>query len=102
MNNEFLRKLRFRILRLLPGFITCAEADRCIDDYLDDRLPAERRRLFDWHMRICGPCQRYLRAYSKTVALTAATGSAEAAGPSLPETRIKSILAARASDHDRA
>ena len=38
--------------------VTCEEAFRQLDDYLDRELGAEQRRLIDEHLAICAACLR--------------------------------------------
>lgn len=94
--NKILRRLEFWVLKLLPGMMTCAEADGFIADYIDGRLKEREQRLFERHVRVCRPCRAYLRAYKRTVELNRAQDeSAKIELPRMPEQLIQAILAAK-------
>jgi anti-sigma factor RsiW len=50
--------------------LTCKELVEVITDYLEDRMPAERRLLFEEHVAFCDWCQTYLEQVRATVRLT--------------------------------
>jgi anti-sigma factor RsiW len=52
--------------------LTCKELVEVITDYLEDRMPAERRLLFEEHVAFCDWCQTYLEQVRATVRLTGA------------------------------
>lgn len=85
-------------LRDHPGVkVTCREFIEFLMDYLDGRLPEERRRIFDQHLSLCASCVNYLRSYQETVRMGRAvlTQSDEAVPGSVPEGLVEAILAAR-------
>jgi anti-sigma factor RsiW len=40
--------------------LTCAEIVELVNDYLDGRLDAETRTVFEEHVSICPPCRAYI------------------------------------------
>jgi predicted anti-sigma-YlaC factor YlaD len=50
--------------------ITCKELVEIVTDYLEGRMPAERRLLFEEHVAFCSWCQTYLDQMRETVRLT--------------------------------
>lgn len=93
LKSLFLR-LEHLVLKLVPGLITCAEADQFIDDYLDGRLAPQVHKRFERHLGLCRPCRSYLEAYRRSVALARASGE-DAEAPEMPEELRQAILAAR-------
>ncbi|MCP5156139.1 MAG: zf-HC2 domain-containing protein [Ectothiorhodospiraceae bacterium] len=79
--------------RVVPGLLTCAEADRFVDDYLEDRLEPKVRRRFERHLSMCPPCRGYLEAYRRSLHLTRAAGASSPAV--MPDDLLQAILAAR-------
>lgn len=72
---SFARRVKGLMLKALPGMITCAEFERFLTAYLDDELPAMKRRLFEFHIATCAECREYLAAYRLTRALTQGSAS---------------------------
>lgn len=97
MLRKIVKRIDYWMLKLLPGFITCGEADAFIADYLDGRLPDPVRTRFERHIRFCRPCKSYLDAYRRTVALskTYEPAPGSPAAPKPPEALIQAILAAK-------
>ena len=54
--------------------LICQELVEVITDYLEDRMPAERRLLFEEHVAFCSWCRTYLDQMQDTIR---ATGSLE-------------------------
>jgi anti-sigma factor RsiW len=50
--------------------ITCQELVELVTDYLDDRMPSNRRLLFEEHLAFCSPCGTYLEQMRMTIRLT--------------------------------
>jgi predicted anti-sigma-YlaC factor YlaD len=50
--------------------ITCKELVEIVTDYLEGRMPAERRLLFEEHVAFCSWCQTYLDQMRETIRLT--------------------------------
>lgn len=94
---RMLRAARGMMMRHLPGMLTCLEFERFILDYEEGRLGDAQRRVFEWHLRLCPDCRRYIEAYRQTVELTGrAFRTADAPLPEeVPEDLIKAILLAR-------
>lgn len=63
--------------------LICQELVEVITDYLEDRMPAERRLLFEEHVAFCSWCRTYLDQLQDTIR---ATGSLKEDDLS-PETR---------------
>ncbi len=92
-----LRKVRALFMRTMPMMLTCRELENFVVDYADGTLPQAQRRKFDWHLRLCGDCRRYLEAYGRTIALSqrALCGPDESVPEDVPEELVRAILAAR-------
>ena len=63
--------------------LICQELVEVITDYIEDRMPAERRLLFEEHVAFCSWCRTYLDQMQDTIR---ATGSLKEDDLS-PETR---------------
>jgi anti-sigma factor RsiW len=50
--------------------LTCQELVEVVTDYLEGRMPAERRLLFEEHLAFCDGCQTYLEQMQETIRLT--------------------------------
>jgi anti-sigma factor RsiW len=50
--------------------ITCREFVELVTDYLEGRMAADRRLLFEEHLAFCTPCVTYLEQMRRTIALT--------------------------------
>ena len=50
--------------------ITCRELVELVTDYLDDRMPSDRRLLFEEHLSFCSSCRTYLEQMRLTIRLT--------------------------------
>jgi anti-sigma factor RsiW len=50
--------------------LTCKELVEVITDYLEDRMPAHRRLLFEEHVAFCSWCQTYLDQMRETIRVT--------------------------------
>ena len=78
--------------------MTCRELIDFLLAYVDGELPPARRAVFDAHLALCAPCQRYLDTYREAIAL-----GRDACGPhadepiadDVPEDLVRAILAAR-------
>jgi anti-sigma factor RsiW len=77
--------------------ITCRELIDFLMAYLDEELPADQRELFDAHLEVCPPCQRYLKSYAETVRLgkQAFAPTDDAPPLAVPPSLVEAILAAR-------
>ena len=63
--------------------LICQELVEVVTDYLEDRMPAERRLLFEEHVAFCSWCRTYVDQMQDTIR---ATGSLDE-GQLSPETR---------------
>jgi predicted anti-sigma-YlaC factor YlaD len=52
--------------------ITCKELVEIVTDYLEGRMAAEQRVLFEEHVAFCSWCQTYLDQMRETIRLTGA------------------------------
>ncbi len=95
-SNSLRRRLHGRMFSL-PGMITCNEFEDFILAYLDDELPRSKRRVFDWHIRLCKECREYLAAYIASLELTKkALATDEAASlPDVPDDLVTAVMEAR-------
>jgi anti-sigma factor RsiW len=50
--------------------ITCKELVEVVTDYLEGRMPADRRLLFEEHVAFCSWCQTYLDQMRQTIRIT--------------------------------
>jgi anti-sigma factor RsiW len=50
--------------------ITCQELVELVTDYLDDRMPSDRRLLFEEHLAFCSACGTYLEQMRLTIRVT--------------------------------
>src|SRR5918999_850745 len=50
--------------------LTCKELVEVVTEYLEGRMPAERRLLFEEHLAFCDWCQTYLEQMQETIWLT--------------------------------
>jgi anti-sigma factor RsiW len=82
-----------------PIMLTCREFDEFIVDYLDGRLSRRQRAVFEMHIRLCGACRAYLKAYQRSIRLGQAV-FAQADEPlpaEVPEDLVRAILQSRQS-----
>ena len=64
--------------------LTCKELVEVVTNYLEGRMPAEQRLLFEEHVAFCDWCQTYVDQMRATVRLTG-TLSEEDIGPEARE-----------------
>ncbi len=79
--------------------LTCRELIGFLDDYREERLPAEERERFEWHLARCPDCRAYLESYERTIALArhAVTAPDEGLGEDVPADLVAAVLASRPS-----
>ncbi|MGQ0627183.1 MAG: anti-sigma factor family protein [Phycisphaerales bacterium] len=79
--------------------MTCKEVVEFLMGYLDGEIAPAERAAFEEHLKACPPCVAYLQSYEATVKLgREAHGTPcghDHAGPSLPDSLVKAVLAAR-------
>jgi hypothetical protein len=63
--------------------ITCKELVEVVTDYLERRMPPDRRLLFEEHVAFCSWCQTYLDQMRETIRITGTLTE----GDLSPETR---------------
>ena len=64
-----MRLMKGKMLRYIPGMITCSEFEQFIDDYLDNELTPKEAATFERHLKLCRECREYLQAYQNAIAL---------------------------------
>lgn len=99
-----MRFMKGKMLKYVPGMITCVEFESFIDDYLDDQLEPQQKILFERHIKLCRECHDYLTAYRQSIALGKAVFSpsdAELAVPEeVPTDLLQAILDATQASND--
>jgi predicted anti-sigma-YlaC factor YlaD len=63
--------------------LTCQELVEVVTDYLEDRMPADQRLLFEEHLSFCSWCVTYLDQIRETIRVTGALKEEDLA----PDTR---------------
>lgn len=83
----------------MSDYIKCSELIDFIADYLTGELGDSERSEFDRHLRVCPPCQTYLKTYEETIRACKAAerDGAERRDSNLPipEELVRAIMAAR-------
>lgn len=74
--------------------MTCRDVIEFLADYLEDRVSADERRVFDEHLAECPPCVAYLHSYQQTIDLSRDALSSGSAGE-VPDELVHAVLAAR-------
>jgi anti-sigma factor RsiW len=77
--------------------LSCRDFAAFLDEYLDERLSAARRAVFDRHLALCDDCVRYLQSYEAAtrLACSAFRDPDGQVAPAVPPALIAAILAAR-------
>lgn len=88
------------LVKITHGWLTCAEADKFVVDYLEYKLDPQVRRRFENHLENCVCCKEFLKAYRRTIELTRAycEPTVGEPAPRMPPELVQAILAARKSD----
>ncbi len=78
-------------------YITCRELIDFLYLYLENELPADRRREFERHLGVCDPCREYIRQYRESIRLgkDAFADPDRPADGATPEELVRAILASR-------
>lgn len=79
-----------------PGQITCEEFGDFMGAYIDDELPEDMRRRFDFHQEACPMCREHMADYRTAIEL--ARASADDVHVEAPQELINAILAARSKN----
>ena len=85
------------MFKYMPLMISCKEFEEFILGYLEDRLPAGQRRVFELHLKICPECRDYLAAYRRSIEIGKVVFQ-EPSAPvpdDVPEDLVEAILQAR-------
>lgn len=53
------------MMAYMPMMITCQQFEDFISDYLEESLPKEKAKAFEFHIRTCRECREYLAAYQR-------------------------------------
>jgi anti-sigma factor RsiW len=83
-----------------PGQITCEEFGDFMGAYLDNELPEDMRRRFEFHLEACPMCRAHLADYRTAIEL--ARASEDDIQVEVPQELINAILAARPKDDPEA
>lgn len=76
----------------LPMMISCEDFEAFIIAYLEDDLPKMKRRVFEFHMKMCPECREYLAAYKRSVELAKSEMEDTQDLPPIPEDLVAAIL----------
>jgi len=74
--------------------LSCRELVEFLDDYVAERLPAERLAVFERHIAACGDCRDYIAGYRLSQSAVRVVMCDEGLLP-LPEDLLRAIVAAR-------
>lgn len=75
--------------------MTCRDVEGFLDDYLERALPWRTRLRFEFHLRMCSECRRYIARYRRAIELGQRLLSPEPerpAQPEVPEDLVQAIL----------
>ncbi|MEP0189888.1 MAG: zf-HC2 domain-containing protein [Erythrobacter sp.] len=64
------------VVAKLPMMIDCQGFEDFLVDYFDGNLTKHQRIIFELHLRFCGECRDFLRAYEAAQILARKTGEA--------------------------
>lgn len=64
------------VMAKLPVMIDCQEFEGFLIDYFEGGLTKHQKFVFDLHLRFCGECRNFLRAYKTAQTLARETGKA--------------------------
>ncbi len=77
-----------------PG-ITCKQLCEFLYDFVEGELPADRRESFEAHVKMCPPCEQYLKQYEHTIRMTKrCMCPGVEKPPPVPDDMIKAIMTA--------
>lgn len=83
-----------RWMMKMPFMITCEEVESFIAAYLDEELPPNTRKKFEFHIRFCPECRTYLAEYQRTINIGRKAAQSDDLLP-LPEDLVKAIVEAK-------
>lgn len=94
MASELMRKMKGIMMRRMHGMITCREFEEFVLRYLDDELPPQQRKIFEWHMRFCRECREYLAAYRRSIEIGQAVlgGTDDPVPEDVPEDLVTAVI----------
>ena len=81
--------------------MNCQEFIDFLMAYIEEELPAEERKVFEDHIKLCPPCGEYLRSYEQCIKLGQAACQCESEDvpAEVPEGLVQAILASRRKSH---
>lgn len=99
-----MRFMKGKMLRYVPGMITCREFEQFIDDYLDNALSPHQTTVFERHIKLCRECRDYLATYQNSIALGKAVFAADSDEFPVPEEVPADLLQAvlEARQHEKS
>jgi anti-sigma factor RsiW len=81
--------------------VTCKKLVAFLDDYVADALDDKTRRRFEFHLKLCRPCRRYLESYRRTIQASRQALAVDPAEQSqMPDEMVHAIVSAMRSDAD--
>ena len=95
---KIIRSFGKRAMFYMPLMITCRQFEDFVIDYLDDKLPARQKMVFELHLKVCRECRDYLDAYKRAteVAVRVSKSSEQDEElPKVPDDFINAVLMAR-------
>ena len=92
-----MRRMKGAMLERMHGMITCREFEEFVLRYLEGELSRREARVFEWHLRICRECRKYLAAYRRAIEIGRATmlPPDDPVPGDVPEDLIRAVLDAR-------
>jgi anti-sigma factor RsiW len=72
----------------VPGEPTCREIVELVTDYVESRMPLEKRTRFEQHLAYCGGCQAYVEQIRQIIRAAGAVRE-ESLDPKAQEELVK-------------
>ena len=76
--------------------MNCKDVATFLDDYLAGELPAHKKFLFDFHLKLCRDCRNYLAGYQRSALLSRSAYLDQQSLP-IPQDLLNAILQANQS-----
>ena len=93
--SPFMRRLRGAMFKM-PLMIDCETFEDFIVDYLEGRLAAKQKFVFEMHLKIGRECREYLAVYKASMAVGRSVLKDEPLLPDeIPEDLISAVIDAR-------
>lgn len=85
ISSPAVRIIKGKMLRYVPGMISCSEFEQFIDGYLDKSLNTKEITVFERHIKLCRECRDYLTAYQNSIILGKAAFAADSDNHQIPD-----------------